>query len=287
MPTILVNGVRIYCEKTGESGDPLVLVHGSWGDHHNWDNVVPELAKSFRVITYDRRGHSASERSEGQGSILDDAADLAALIDILGIAPAHVVGNSGGSAVALHLAAERPDVFRTLVVHEPALIGMLARNGEVIPAVEEAGRRVAAVVELLARGQDEAGARLFVETIAFGPGAWNELPPELRHTFVNNAPTFLDETRDADWDALDLAALGRFTRPSLVSYGTTSAPFFPIIVKKVAGALPNAELSVFDGAGHVPHVSHPREYVEKVRTFIRRHAGPVVGGTQSRPELQA
>jgi pimeloyl-ACP methyl ester carboxylesterase len=62
MPIDTINGVRIFWEQTGERGAPLVLVHGSWGDHHNWDAVVPALARTFRVFTYDRRGHSQSER---------------------------------------------------------------------------------------------------------------------------------------------------------------------------------------------------------------------------------
>jgi hypothetical protein len=52
-----VNGVRLFYEVSGHGEVPLVLVHGSWGSHHNWDLVVPELAESFRVLTYDRRGH--------------------------------------------------------------------------------------------------------------------------------------------------------------------------------------------------------------------------------------
>jgi pimeloyl-ACP methyl ester carboxylesterase len=68
MSTARVNGVSLHYELTG-AGDPLVLVHGSWGDHHNWDPVVPALAESFQVLTYDRRGHSQSERPDGQGSV--------------------------------------------------------------------------------------------------------------------------------------------------------------------------------------------------------------------------
>jgi pimeloyl-ACP methyl ester carboxylesterase len=65
MPTANVNGVRIFYELNG-TGDALVLVHGSWVSHHSWDPVAPRLADSFRVLTYDRRGHSESERPTGQ-----------------------------------------------------------------------------------------------------------------------------------------------------------------------------------------------------------------------------
>src|SRR5438105_3899809 len=72
MSVTRVNGVELYYQSRG-SGEPLVLVHGSWGDHHNWDPVVAALAESFRVVAYDRRGHSASERPAGQGSVFEDA----------------------------------------------------------------------------------------------------------------------------------------------------------------------------------------------------------------------
>ena len=110
MPTAVFNGVKLYYEEAG-SGQPLVLVHGSWTDLRSWDMVVPSLAERFRVVTYDRRGHSRSERPAGQGSVHEDVADLAAVIESLGLAPAHVIGNSFGGSIVLRLAAERPELF--------------------------------------------------------------------------------------------------------------------------------------------------------------------------------
>src|SRR5207249_9962497 len=98
-----VNGADLFYEVTGD-GDPLVLVHGSWGDHNNWAAVVPGLAESFRVITYDRRGHSQSERPPGEGSRREDENDLGALLESLDVAPAHVGGNSFGASIVLGLA---------------------------------------------------------------------------------------------------------------------------------------------------------------------------------------
>jgi pimeloyl-ACP methyl ester carboxylesterase len=117
MTTEKINGVQLHYELSGTAKVPLVLVHGSWGSHRNWDAVVPALRESFRVLTYDRRGHADSECPSGQGSVLDDVADLAALIESLDLAPAFVIGNSFGSSIALRLAGERPDLFRGLIVH--------------------------------------------------------------------------------------------------------------------------------------------------------------------------
>jgi pimeloyl-ACP methyl ester carboxylesterase len=128
MPTVKINGLDLYCEQTG-TGDPVVLVHGSWTDHHTWDRIVPMLARSFLVLTYDRRGHSKSARPAEQGSIREDVGDLAALIEQSRLAPVHVVGNSFGGSITLRLASERPDLFRSVHVHEPPLRGLLEDRG--------------------------------------------------------------------------------------------------------------------------------------------------------------
>jgi pimeloyl-ACP methyl ester carboxylesterase len=263
-----VNGVELFYELSG-SGDPLVLVHGSWGDHHNWDPVIGPLAESFRVLAYDRRGHSASERPAGQGSVFEDADDLGALIEALDLAPAHVAGNSFGAVVVLRAATRRRHIFRSLIAHEPPLFPLLAGT-ELEPALEEAQRRVGAVIALLERGDDEGGARLFVETIAFGPDAWDtRLTPDVREVFVKNAPTWLDETRDPDALQLDLDALSELDKPALLTSGTESAPFFGPVVDIVASRIRRADRVTIQGADHVPHISVPDKYVRLVTTFTQ------------------
>jgi pimeloyl-ACP methyl ester carboxylesterase len=272
MPTTKVNGIQVYWEITGEAGDPIVLVHGSWGDHQNWAAVVPPLSRSFRVLTYDRRGHSKSERPTGQGSVREDVADLAALLEELRHSPAHVVGNSFGASIVLRLAVARADLFRSLIVHEPPLFGLLKDESNAKDAVAAVQERISAVVSLVTAGDWTEGARQFVETIAFGPGAWLDLPEEVRETFVFNAPTWLDEVHDPDALEIDLSGLRGFAAPTLLTIGDQSAPFFPLVVGRVAAAMPQAKMRTCAGAGHVPHLSHPEEYVQVVTEFIEECA---------------
>lgn len=270
MSTTTINGVRLYWELAGHSGEPIVLVHGSWVDHNNWGRVVPALSQSFRVLTYDRRGHSQSERPASPGSIREDVADLAALIEELQLAPAHIVGNSLGSSIVLRLAGERPDLFSSLIAHEPPLFALLADepNGQfMLQAIRD---RLEAVVELLEAGDMEGGVRLFVETIAFGPGAWEQMPPETKKTVIFNALTFLDETHDSEIFSIDLDRLHRFSQPALLTVGDQSPPFFAPIAAKVAHALPHAERKSFAGAGHEPEQTNPEMYVDSVTEFITR-----------------
>ena len=263
------NGVDLYLETRGSAGPPVVLVHGSWGDHHNWDAVVPLLARRCRATTYDRRGHSQSERLAAQGSVHDDARDLAALIDGLGIAPAHVVGNSFGAIVVLNLIIERPDLIASAAVHEPPLIGFLEGDPTLLPVRQ----RIGAVMDTLNAGQAEAGARQFVETVAFGPGMWEQLSPAMRETFVFNAPTWLDEMKERAAFELDLDTLSSFGGPLLMSEGDQSPPFFAAILEELSDAMPRAQRHIFRGAGHVPHLTHPDDFALVVGSFINGVAG--------------
>ncbi|MGH1564801.1 alpha/beta fold hydrolase [Mumia sp. DW29H23] len=253
-----VNGVRIAYEETG-AGAPLVLVHGSWSSRRSWDAVVPGLSRSHRVIGYDRRGHSESERAPGQGTFAEDVADLAALVEACDAAPAWVVGSSVGGVITLRLAAERPDLLRGVVVHEPPLRACLP---------EDAGGPIGAVLDAVQAGDHAGAAERFVEDVAFGPGGWARLPEQVRATMTENAPTYLDEELAPDARTVDEAALAAYGGPVLVTSGEQSPPIFAPVAPYLARLLPQARHLVYAGAGHVPQVTHPDAFVAAVTDFV-------------------
>ncbi|MGH7964586.1 MAG: alpha/beta fold hydrolase [Candidatus Binatia bacterium] len=272
MATAKLNGVRLFYELNGTGAVPLVLVHGSWDSHHDWDLVVPRLTNAFRVLTYDRRGHSQSERPTGQGSVREDVADLAALIKHLELVPAWVVGNSFGASIALRLASEHPDLFRGLIAHEPPLFSLLADDPSLSPLLVDAQRKFRAVVERIASGDHAGATEQFVETVALGPGSWATVPSDIQQVMIENAPTFLDEANDPDQIAFELDWISGFSKPVLLTRGDQSPPTFAPVVTRLSGALPHAEVVTLPGAGHVPHATHPDAYVETIIEFTRRHA---------------
>jgi len=267
MPTREVNGTPLHYEMQGE-GEPLVFVHGSWGDHHNWDLVAPRLAERFRVVSYDRRGHSQSTGPPEKGTVHDDVADLAALIEDLDLAPANVAANSFGTCISLRLVTERPDLVRRLAGHEPPMVGALAGDPAMQPLLTALQERIGRVVGLLEAGRNAEAAEQFVENVGLGPGAWTLLPEPVKATFVTNAGTFLGETRDPDSLTIDLAALPRYSGPLLLSIGDQSPPMFAPIAEKLASARGDVRRHTFAGAGHVPHQTHPDDYVRVVGAFL-------------------
>ena len=104
MPIAQLNGTTLCSEETGH-GEALVLVHGAWVDHTTWEQVVPRLSSSFRVVTYDLRGHGRSKLDPPEaGTVHDDIADLVALIEHLDLGPVNVAGISSGACIALPVA---------------------------------------------------------------------------------------------------------------------------------------------------------------------------------------
>src|SRR5512133_3184812 len=123
---------------------------------------------------------------------------------------------------ATHAAPPQPELILSLVAHEPPLFGLLEGMTEVQPALASVRQRIDAVVPLLEAGDLAGGARRFVETIAMGAGAWDQLPHATRDTFVTNAPTWLDELREPESLSLDLQGLSSFHEPTLLSMGGQS-----------------------------------------------------------------
>jgi pimeloyl-ACP methyl ester carboxylesterase len=254
-----VNGLDFHVEQSG-SGDPLVLIHGSWGSTKRWSLIVDDLARSFHVVNYDRRGHGGSASSAEPATRIDQENDLAGLIEQLGIAPVHLVGSSFGAAMALSLAARRPDLVRSVCAHEPPFIGFAADH----PAVVRASGEMAELVGLIEAGERERAARGFVERIAIGPGSWPMMPDEVREQMVRHADTFAGEMRDPAWGS---ASLDGIDCPVLITCGDGSPAWFTPTTAAAVDAIPHASLLAIAGAGHVPHVTHPDEYAEVLTRF--------------------
>ena len=221
------------------------------------------MARRFRVVSYDRRGHTGSQDSPEPGSRRDDEDDLANLIGALDLAPAHVVGNSFGGSIALGLASRQPELFRTLCVHEPPLLSLAADD----PIVAQVGEALGPVLDLIERGEHEAAARDFVENIALGPGACEMMSEEERAGMARNAHTFAGEQRDPAWAEIDLAALSGLAVPVLLTQGDQSPPFFSKIIARLAETMDSAEVRTLPGAGHEPHKTHAADYVSAISRF--------------------
>lgn len=273
MSTTEINGVELYYEVHG-TGECVVLTHGSWTDGSGWQRAVAELKDGYRVVVWDRRGHSRSQVGGGPGSQAEDAADLAALIEHISTKPVHVLGNSYGGNITLTLLTVRPELVVTAAVHEPPLWGLLqgTRDSAVLDALATADGELKVVAQLISAGEHRRAARHFVEHVALGPGMWNQLPDSSRAVMEANAPTYLDELADDTALSIDGAALASTDVPLLLTHGTESSLLFPAAIAELAKLAPAAQVDVLDGAGHVPHLTHTKEWAARVTEFHEQHA---------------
>jgi esterase len=255
MPTLATNGTRLYLEEQG-SGNAILLIHGTSSSALVWRASTREaLADLGRVIVYDRRGSSRSERPEPYVTSVDEqAADAIGILEGLGAGPTVLIGRSYGGAVALGAALRRPDLVRALVLLEP---GDVTLDGQ-LAAWEE---QLARAVEEAASTDPAAAAEAMIRSV-LGDEAWETLPPEWQAMFTSNSPAVLAEVRGKRLEVSrrDLARLGM---PTLLVVGEASSPAFAQLARTLADAIPASR--VVDVAGG--HIVDPAE--PAVLDFVR------------------
>ena len=136
--TVMVEGTALAYREQGE-GAPVVLVHGSASDLRSWDQQLPAIGASYRTIAYSRR-YARPNRDIEPGAddpMLPHVDDLAALLQALGAAPAHLVGHSWGAFICLLAAIRHPELVRSLVLAEPPVLSLFIstppRAAELLP----------------------------------------------------------------------------------------------------------------------------------------------------------
>jgi pimeloyl-ACP methyl ester carboxylesterase len=113
---IEVNGFQMSCEERG-SGEPLLLLHGGTGIGADWNLVFtagdPE---GFRLLVPDLRGHGRSTNPSRAFTFRQAAADVFALLDLLGVPRVKAIGLSMGAKTLLHMATQQPDRIDAMVL---------------------------------------------------------------------------------------------------------------------------------------------------------------------------
>ena len=111
-----VNGLKMYYEIHGSSGEPLVLLHGSYMTiSNNWTNWIGDLSETRKVIAVEMQGHGRTADINRDFSYENLADDIAELLDHLKIGQADLLGYSMGGGVAMQVAIRHPDKVRKVV----------------------------------------------------------------------------------------------------------------------------------------------------------------------------
>jgi pimeloyl-ACP methyl ester carboxylesterase len=128
--TVTVNGTTLNYIDEGQ-GEPVVLIHGMAGDYRAWRGQIAALSKKYRVIAYSRRWHHPNTGGgEGDYTMGQHVLDLLALMDLLKLTPAHLIGHAYGAQMAAAIARDHPEDVCSVVLVEPALMGLIADTPE-------------------------------------------------------------------------------------------------------------------------------------------------------------
>jgi pimeloyl-ACP methyl ester carboxylesterase len=245
------------------SACPVVLVHGTTGDHTTFRVVGPMLAASRPVHAIDRRGRGASgdtlpyaiERE------FEDVAAVAASLAAETGGPVDLVGHSYGGRASLG-AALLTDAVRRIVCYEGA---PTPAGASYHPAgIED---RLRAELEA---GDDDAALAAFMREVVGMPepelAAYRENPVWPARAAA--AGTILRELESEADDSASLDRLGAVRQPVLQILGGAGLPVFRAATEALDARLADGRIVVIEGARHAAHHTHPEAFVAAVEAFL-------------------
>ena len=261
MGHVRANGVEIAYERVG-AGPPLVLVHGAAEDGRAWRPQLAGLADEFTVVAWDEPGAGRSSDVPAGFGLTDYARCLAALIEALALGPVHLGGLSWGGTVVQELYRHRPDLVATLI-----LVDTYAGWKGSLPEAEVAAR-VEGARRMLAAPPDEFDPTL-PGLFAGDPPA--EFMPLLEAMAADVRPAGMRTALRAMAEADQRDLLPRIAVPTLLIWGELDARSPLSVARRFEQAIPDAELVVIPGAGHVSNLEQPEAFNDAVRAFCRDH----------------
>ncbi len=258
MPYAEANGLRLYYEEQG-SGPPLVLLNGATltldaPGRGGWATLRPLLAQRYRVVHVEGRGHGRTDNPGGPDAytLATLAADIRAVIEGLGLAPAHVAGFSHGALVALELAFAHAGAVRSVV-------GIGANY--TIDAKSEAGYQGLDPDRIEREAPEQAADLARRLDPHHAPGHWRDL---LRWIVAS-------ETAPRSYAAGDLA---RIAVPTLWIAGEDDHWFELDQLLTLKARIPGAEILIVNHAGHNAQTTHPHLVGPAMVDFLSRHDQP-------------
>ncbi len=266
MPVVETNGIKMYYEERGNlTAEPLLLIMGITAPGSVWEPHLAEFEKHFRCIVGDNRGVGQSDKPAGAYSTDEMADDYAGLLHNLGIKKAKVIGCSMGSTIAQKLAIRHPQKVDSIVLMCPwarcdntakgIFHHIMACKAHLNP--EEFTRYIQLLIYSKASWDDEKVAADLAEG---RKNAHLDPNPQPLHGLVGQAHACINHNALAD--------LHKISQKTLVIGGREDI-FTPVwMAEEVTIAIPNAELFLYENAGHIFHFENLEDFNERVSDWL-------------------
>ncbi len=253
---------RLAYHESGH-GEPLVLLHGGFLDHHLWDDQITALASRYRVIAPDARGHGRSANATRPFRPTDD---VAALLRHLDTGPAVLAGVSMGAGTATDTALEHPDLVGALVVSGAGTSEPTFTDPWTLAALQQwtgamaAGDLEASIdgITLFAAGPARSLDDLDQSVVA-------RLRDMARRTMSRHQPGERDWTEPVQ-DTWDRAA--KIAVPVLAIVGALDSPDHIRMAERLVSLVPDGRTTVIEGTAHYPNLERPDAFQQALLAFL-------------------
>jgi pimeloyl-ACP methyl ester carboxylesterase len=257
-----------YVEWGAASAPPLLCLHGITQTAHSWDEVAADLARDYRVLCVDQRGHGDSDWApDGDYTRQTQAADVDAITDALGLTRVVLAGMSMGGINAITFTAAHPDKVRALIIVDVSP-EIQARGVENIRTFIQASDVLDSFEEFVARAHqfnprrslDNIRSRLSYNLKQLPDGKWTwKYDTALRSPQRGFQASALLNL----WD--DVKAI---RCPTLIIKGGESDILSAESATKLQEAIPGSRLAVVPGAGHSVMGDNPAAFIAAAREFL-------------------
>jgi pimeloyl-ACP methyl ester carboxylesterase len=253
-----VSGVEVHLRRAGAAGAPVLLLHGIGGSSASFGAQLGALAPSYRALAWDAPGYGASPDPTRPPGMSGYAGSAAAVLEQHGAG--HLVGVSWGGVIATRLAAQRPDLVRSLTLADSS---------------RGAGRTPEGAAQMVARADQlaELGAGAFARSRGPrlpAPGAPASLVDAVVATMAAvRLPGYryaAQSMAETDHSAL----LARIAVPTLVLVGEQDRVTGVAESRRLAEGIAGARLCVLPGAGHAANQECPQEFNHLLVGFLEQ-----------------
>lgn len=259
--TVDSHGEDVYYECAG-TGPAVVFSHGLGGNHAVFFQQVPVFAPHYRVVTWDQRGFGRSTNRKGEAGPEAAAADIATLLDHLGIDRAHLVGQSMGGWAVLGFALHSPERVASLVITDSTAGVMTDR----IAGIVTRGTR-ATLPEPILGSHPAIGAAFSAD--------------EPVQTFLYQQIGSFRDPSVTDADMVGRLYSTRYPTdqvqglelPVLLVVGASDDLIPPAAVHELGALIKGARVVEVPGAGHSPYFECPEAWNEVVLSFLSEVEG--------------
>jgi pimeloyl-ACP methyl ester carboxylesterase len=262
---LTASGVEIAYLDEGK-GPCVIVGHCSSASHKEWLPLIESLKSEWRVVAPDFIGYGRSAPwPPGEPFRIDADVEVLMALAKKTKGRLHFVGHSYGAALALEAGRKLGSRVKSLALVEPVAFHLLRREGR--PEWAEVEQLGLAVLTPVAKGEDRAAAKAFM-SYWLGRWRWWLSPERFKSAIAATIPKVALEFSIALDAPTSLPDYAEVTAPTLLVAGSKTRAPTRAVVDLLASTLPNAEVAILKGAGHMSPFTHPTELNQMILAHL-------------------